>query len=225
MLILGIDTSGREGSVALARGDTATFNLTEVVLIAGGTYSSQLIPSIDGALQREHLNKTDIDGFAVASGPGSFTGLRVGLAGVKGLAEVLNKPIAAISVLEAIALSSGQDGQVIAATDAARKEVFVGEYQVHGSNAECVRELLMPQREFQQLLELKPASHLITPDMDIAELADMHLHVTRIERPKADLYARLGVRRILQGKVIAPEALEANYIRRSDAEMFSKPSF
>jgi tRNA threonylcarbamoyladenosine biosynthesis protein TsaB len=225
MLILGIDTSGREGSVALARGDANSFEILDLSLIAGGTYSAQLIPSVSGLLDREKLNKTDIEAFAVASGPGSFTGLRVGLATVKGLAEILQKPIAAVSVLEAIARSASHDGRVIAAADAARKEVFVGEYDIRGSRAECVRESLMPQREFIRLIDSHSAAQLITPDMDVAELVPFHMHVLQIDRPKADAYARLGLQRILAGNTIVPEALDANYIRRSDAELFSKPSF
>jgi tRNA threonylcarbamoyladenosine biosynthesis protein TsaB len=225
MLILGVDTSGREGSVALVRGDANTFDVLEVVLIAGGTYSAQLIPSIDGLLKRQGMEKTAFDGFAVASGPGSFTGLRVGIAGVKGLAEILRKPIASVSVLEAIALTANTDGRVIAATDAARKEIFVGEYDVLGGKAECVGESLMPQRDFLHLLDANPTAQLITPDMDVAELARFHMHVVHTDRPKADEYARIGLRRILAGETVFPEALEANYIRRSDAEIFSKPNF
>jgi tRNA threonylcarbamoyladenosine biosynthesis protein TsaB len=223
MLILAVDTSGREGSVALARGDADSFDVLELVVIAGGTYSAQLIPSIDGALKRQGLDKSAIEGFAVASGPGSFTGLRVGIAGIKGLAEILRKPIASVSVLEAIALAANADGRVIAATDAARKEVFVGEYDVLGSNAECVRESLMPQPDFLRFLDANPAAHLITPDMDIAELAQFHLHVMHTDRPKADEYARLGLQMIAAGRTTAAEALEANYIRRSDAELLLKP--
>lgn len=225
MLILGVDTSGREGSVGLARGDENSFEPIETVLIAGGTYSAQLIPSIDALLKRHGFAKSDIGSFVVASGPGSFTGLRVGIAGVKGLAEIFDRPIAAISVLEAIAISGGNEGRAIAAVDAARKEVFVGEYEVRGGDAECVRESLMPQREFAQLLDANPAAYLVTPDMDIAELARFHMHVQQIDRPKAEQYSRIGLRRILDGKITPATALEANYIRRSDAEIFSKPSF
>lgn len=225
MLILGIDTSGHEGSVALLRGDTSGCETLGLVLIAGGTYSAQLIPSIDGLLKQHGLDKTAIEGFAVASGPGSFTGLRVGLAGVKGLAEILQKPIAAISVLEAIARQASNDGRVIAAADAARKEVFVGEYELTAGCAKCISETLMPQSEFVQLIDRNTTAQLVTPDMDIAELARFHMHVMNVDRPKADEYGRLGIARILTGEIVAPEILEANYIRRSDAEIFSKPSF
>lgn len=225
MLILGVDTSGREGSVALVRGDTNTLETLGVALIAGGTYSAQLIPSIESLLNANKLQKSDIEGFAVASGPGSFTGLRVGIAGVKGLAEILLRPIAAISVLEAIACSGSDTGRVIAAADAARKEVFVGEYDVEAGASKRVRELLMPQGEFLRLLDANPTAYLITPDFELAEKAQFHMHVLHVGRPKADEYARLGLARILAGETVAPELLEANYIRRSDAEIFSKPTF
>ena len=72
-----------------------------------------------------------MDGFIVVSGPGSFTGLRVGLATVKGLCEVLRKPLATVSMLEALAITYGRPGEnVTAVLDAGRGEVYVGEYQL-----------------------------------------------------------------------------------------------
>ena len=74
--------------------------------------------------------KSDIDGIAVVDGPGSFTGLRVGLSTVKALCEVLGKPLAAVSMLEALAVTYGEEGQQITAVlDAGRGELYVGEYQ------------------------------------------------------------------------------------------------
>src|SRR5512135_2530897 len=103
MIVLAIDTSGRQGSVALARGDGASVEVLEAAPLSGGTYSAQLMPQVASLLARQHLQKADIGAFAVVSGPGSFTGLRVGLSAVKGLAEILGRPIAAVSMLEAIA--------------------------------------------------------------------------------------------------------------------------
>src|SRR5437868_15059114 len=103
MVLLALDTSGREGSLALARvtPGQAEVEVVEVVPLAGGTFSAQLIPQIAAALEKHGFRKSDFAGFAVVSGPGSFTGLRVGLAAVKALAEILRKPIAAVSLLEA----------------------------------------------------------------------------------------------------------------------------
>src|SRR6202158_4840909 len=112
MLLLAADTSGKHGTIALARcGPDSAFNVIEVVPIEGGTFSAQLVPQIAALLAKHGFNKNDIDGFAVASGPGSFTGVRVGLAAIKALADVLEKPIAAVSLLEAVAVSGRSPGR------------------------------------------------------------------------------------------------------------------
>ncbi len=98
----------------------------ELVSLEGGNFSAQLVPQISDLLNKHGLSKSDIDGFAVAAGPGSFTGLRVGLAAIKALAEILRKPIAAISLLEAVARSAGREGRLLAALDAGRGELYCG---------------------------------------------------------------------------------------------------
>src|ERR1700744_4634937 len=98
MLLLSVDTSGKNGSIALARGEfDGGCEVFDVVALEGGTFSAQLVPQISALLAKHGFAKGDMDGFVVASGPGSFTGLRVGLAAIKALAEILKKPIAAIS--------------------------------------------------------------------------------------------------------------------------------
>jgi tRNA threonylcarbamoyladenosine biosynthesis protein TsaB len=103
MLILAVDTSGKDGSVALVKCGGDGCRTLQVVSIEGGTFSAQLIPQISSLLRQLQLERTQIDAFVAVSGPGSFTGLRVGLAAIKALAEILQKPIAAISLLEVIA--------------------------------------------------------------------------------------------------------------------------
>lgn len=221
MVLLGLDTSWKQGSIALAEGDAADFSVLEVVPIAGGTFSAQLIPQIAALLSKHGKRKEDLDGFAVASGPGSFTGLRVGLAAVKALAEVLKKPIAAVSVLEAMATRSGRTGRVLAALDASRQEVFAGEYEV-GSEARLVGEWLLTAAEFLALVESTAGRHVVTCDETIASLLSSGgVAATRIERPRSDAIARLGLRKLLAGQTVSVEALDANYIRRSDAEVVS----
>src|SRR5215472_19078673 len=148
MLVLGIDTSGKSGGITLAEGDSESFHVLGSAPIAGGTFSAQLVPTLAALLESHSFAAKDIDGFAVASGPGSFTGLRVGLSAVKGLAEVLGKPIAAVSVLEALATLSSESGSVAVALDAGRKEVFWGLYQLISEGAATrVAEELLSQSE------------------------------------------------------------------------------
>ena len=100
MLLLAVDTSGKNGSLALAR-VTVGENLLEIVeevALAGGTFSAQLVPQTAALLEKHGYGKGDLAGFAVVSGPGSFTGLRVGLAAIKAMAEILRKPIAAVNL-------------------------------------------------------------------------------------------------------------------------------
>jgi tRNA threonylcarbamoyladenosine biosynthesis protein TsaB len=224
MLILGVDTSGRQGSLALARAETQSFHLLEVVPLAGGMYSARLIPELASVLLRHDLRKTDLDAFAVVSGPGSFTGLRVGLSTVKGLAEVLQRPIAAVSMLEAMAAQTNNHGPTISAMDAGRGEVYAGEYDVCGGEWKMQRESLLTLQEFSALLDANSGAELITPDATVSEMARMHLRVRQIELPDAGAIARMGLARLNEGRTITPESLEANYIRRSDAEIFSSPA-
>ena len=151
MLILSIDTSGKNGSAALARGGAEKFELIATSPVEGGTFSAQLIPQIARLLSENNLKKSDIEAFAAATGPGSFTGLRIGLTAVKGLAEILHKPIAAVSVLEACVLQAGityDDARVFAALDAQRNEVYLGEYMLNKGRASLIDELLVTHEEF-----------------------------------------------------------------------------
>jgi tRNA threonylcarbamoyladenosine biosynthesis protein TsaB len=221
MLILATDTSGKYGSVALARGNAdGSCEVIEVVPLTGGTFSAQLVPQIAALLAKHGFHKEDIGAFAVASGPGSFTGLRVGLAAIKALGEALQKPIAVVSLLEAIAGSGPRRGRVFAALDAGRNEVYLGEYEVAISGARLIREWLVTREE---LLGLGGSAKILTPDKSVADAARAQgCQVEEVERPHSDAIARMGWQKVLSGDTVSPEALEANYIRRSDAEIFSK---
>src|SRR5579871_6712693 len=141
MLILAIDTSGRQGSVALCRGDAKAFETLQLVSLEGGTYSARLIPAVSEILQQHKLALGELDGLAIVSGPGSFTGLRVGLATVKGLCEILHKPLVTISMLEAVVVERGSAGHSTAILDAGRGEVYVGEYRHAANAAASIREI------------------------------------------------------------------------------------
>ncbi len=224
MILLAIDTSGRDGSLALARVVTgrSEIEVLEVVSLSGGTFSAQLVPQVAGLLEVHGFRKSDLAGFAVVSGPGSFTGLRVGLAAIKALAEVLGKPIAAVSRLEAVARASADrsHSRVMAALDAGRGDIYAGDYQLKPEVA-MGSERLLSREEF---LAAAMGSVVVTPEATWVEAARVAgLRVEQIDYPRADAIARLGWEHIERGQTVTPGDLEANYIRRTDAEIFSKP--
>jgi tRNA threonylcarbamoyladenosine biosynthesis protein TsaB len=221
MLLLAVDTSGKQGSIALAQcGPDGACHVIELAPLPGGTFSAELVPQIASLLARHGLGKTDLGGFAVVSGPGSFTGLRIGLAVIKALAEVLEKPIAAVSLLEALASASHSPGRVVAALDGGRNEVFLGEYEVGSTGTLLIRECLLPRDGW---LERACNAVIVTSDNTLAEAARAQgQRILEVERPRSDTIARLGWTKILSGKNVSTEALEANYIGRSEADLFAK---
>jgi tRNA threonylcarbamoyl adenosine modification protein YeaZ len=194
MILLAIDTSGKDGSIALAHAREASpsadeLEILELIPLEGGTFSAQLVPQIATLLAKHGKRKEDIGAFAVASGPGSFTGLRVGLAAIKALAEVLNKPIVAISLLEAIAheimLSTRQAFEdfesscaFAIALDASRKEVFLaqGEFDRAALIAKHYQESLVTLAEIGELANRWGREREIyTPDRIVLEFVEANV--------------------------------------------------
>jgi len=238
-LLLAVDTSGKNGSLALARltPGQSELDVLEVVPLIGGAFSAQLVPQIAVLLQKHGYSKRDLGAFAVANGPGSFTGLRVGLAAIKALAEALRKPIMAISVLEAVARSGAARGRVLAALDAGRGGLYAGDYEfdphppIHSPMYAPVHmhsERLLGREEF--VAEAKADADkatgrtVVTSDSTLAEFVRAAgIPVELIEHPNSAVIARLGWEYLQRGQTVRPEELEANYIRHSDAVIFSKP--
>jgi tRNA threonylcarbamoyladenosine biosynthesis protein TsaB len=229
-LILAVDTSGKKGSIALARGTTGhQVEMLEVVALTGGAFSAQLVPEIATLLEKHGRSKKDLEAFAVASGPGSFTGLRIGLAAIKALAEALHKPIVAISLLEAVACSGAALGRVLAVLDAGRGDVYAGDYELDSSipmNA-CMHSERLLSRE--QFIGEAQGKAVVTPDAGLADTVRASalaagIRVEQIEFPNSGVIARLGWEHLQRGDTVRPEELEANYLRHSDAEILSKPA-
>jgi len=225
MILLAIDTSGKQGSIAVARAERRStqdddFEVIEIVPLMGGTFSAQLVPQISELLSKHGLTRHDIGAFAVVSGPGSFTGLRIGLAVVKALAEVLNKPIAAVSLLEVCVFSSGREGKIMAAVDAGRSDVYVGKYEIPGGAGRALREHMLSRSEF---LSQAKGWLVVTPDAALADAARAAgLSMATLLPISAAAVARLGWQKIQSGETVSPEQLEANYIRRTDAETLER---
>jgi len=228
MLLLAVDTSGKNGSLALARVSSgrSEVDILETVQLAGGTFSAQLVPQIAALLEKRGHSKRDLGAFAVVSGPGSFTGLRVGLAAIKGLTEALEKPIVAISLLEAVACASRSCDRVLAVLDAGRGDVYAGDYEL-APQVSMLSERLLSREEL--IAEAKSKSKhenelVVTPDGALAEILQAAAVCAElIEYPSSAVIARLGWEHLQRGLTVRPEDLEANYLRHSDAEIFAKP--
>ena len=122
MKILGIDTSTPIGSVAVIDGDNLVAEHTLNIVQA---HSSRLMPAIDGILKWSDITADDLDGCAVGIGPGSFTGIRIGVATIKSLCYALDKPIVGVSTLEAVAYNlRWTNGPICPLLDARRSEVY-----------------------------------------------------------------------------------------------------
>lgn len=135
MRILALDTASESGSVAVADGGDL---LAEITAARRETHSRYLMKLIDRALRLSGLSIKEIDGFAVTRGPGSFTGLRIGISTVKGLAWVTQKPIVGISSLSALAVQAGPTSRLICPMlDARNHEVYFGRYRFAGGRLKC----------------------------------------------------------------------------------------
>ncbi|HXA79073.1 MAG TPA: tRNA (adenosine(37)-N6)-threonylcarbamoyltransferase complex dimerization subunit type 1 TsaB, partial [Candidatus Acidoferrales bacterium] len=127
MLTLALDTSSPSGSLAVLRDEQVVGSVSTAT---GEIYSSRMFRHLDFLLREISIDLRDFDLFAVAAGPGSFTGLRVGLAAAKGWSEVYHKPIAAISALEAIAAQShSASTYLVPVLDAHRGQIYFGVYR------------------------------------------------------------------------------------------------
>ncbi len=203
----------------------------------GEVYSSRMFRHLDFLLGELSLNPREFDLFAVAVGPGSFTGLRVGLTAVKGWAEVYGKPIAAISGLEAIAAQSrSPNALLIAATDARRGQVYCGRYrrteaQGHEDLALDGEERVMDAEEFVSALAGIADNGTFTVVTPVPELLSKilfdHKAVLASGEPRIDEVSpilaphvgRLGYIRAQRGDLDDALTLAASYIRHTDAEL------
>ena len=191
-MILAIDTTTAHGSIALSEGQHL---IEEMALHAPEGYSEVLFSAIGALLDRNGATIDDIVLFAAAAGPGTFTGVRVGLACAKGLAEAMSKPVCAVSNLEALASFGTRELRAVM-LDARRGEVYAAVYDSSGHAV--VPEHLVAKEDF------APG-----PEVEVVDY----------EGPLAAAIGRIAARRLQAGEVSDPAEIEANYIRRSDAEL------
>jgi len=216
-VILSIDTTGQFGSLALIAGGEV---IEEMSLHAEDGFGHVIFGHIANLLDRHGRSIRDIECFASASGPGSFTGVRVGLACAKGLAEALGAPIVTVSNLQALA-AFGSGRLRATMLDARRGEIYGA---IYNSDLGAVGpEVVMPFLNWLRTLPRGPLE-IISNDVSpyLSELSDSRFTVTESPRALAAAIGRIAHAKLARGLALNPAEADANYIRRSDAELFWK---
>lgn len=233
MLILALDTATPTGSVAVLRDG----KLAGVISTAAEeTYSSRLFRQLEFLLGELRLEVSQFDVFAVAAGPGSFTGLRVGIAAVKGWAEVFSKPIVAVSGLEAVAAQAHSNGHLVASVlDARRGQIYAALFR--GSSTRLSRESDDEVCTAAEFLAGLPARangrsvQFISPTPEIIDSAldapaslpkSVSRSVLKASPVLAPEIGAIAFERAKRGEFTDALHLDANYVRRSDAELLWK---
>jgi tRNA threonylcarbamoyladenosine biosynthesis protein TsaB len=208
-VVLSIDTCGPVGTVALARLRGDGVEAAALTGIAGKTYSGRLAPAIRELLAAQGARVADIVAIVVTDGPGSFTGIRIGLATAKGLAEAHGTPLIAVSRLAVLAHKAGKRA---AALDASRGEFYVGEFGAESS------ERLVTRDHFLQL-SATWGGGLAVCESPAGTLAP---DATLVPPPTAMDAVEFALPRLRAGEYDDAVTLDGNYLRRSDAEIFAK---
>jgi tRNA threonylcarbamoyladenosine biosynthesis protein TsaB len=231
VITLAIDTSERRGSVAVRKeGRHAAGRRHE----SSEDYSSWLLPAVGACLVEAGLLMVEVELLAVCTGPGSFTGVRVGLTTVKAWAEVHGKKVVGVSRLEAMArCAEAQAAFVAACYDAQRGQMFAAIYRWKDSGLERIEEEMVVEavsflrtatevagRERIAWITLDP--ELITGVEGWKARAGIGDSMQRVEGDLADKIGEIAEERAIKKQFTDPLELDANYVRRSDAEIFWK---
>jgi len=215
-VILSIDTTAEFGSIALAENDRI---IEEVLLHSPDGFGHILYNRMRELLDRHDTKIEDIECFAAASGPGSFTGVRVGLTAVKGLAFATGKRVVPVSNLQALAWFGSALARATV-MDARRGQVYAAVYNHR-------LDLVQPEVviKFQDWLKELPAGEIEFISTDFTPfhaLVDSRIPIVTASRALAGAIARIAWKRFVAGQTQDPADVDANYVRRSDAELFWK---
>jgi tRNA threonylcarbamoyladenosine biosynthesis protein TsaB len=243
-LILAIETATRAGSIALARGSAI---LTSLPGNPAASHSTDLLDNITGVMTAFGVSIDDVVIFAVANGPGSFTGLRIGLASIKAFAVYLKRECVAVSSLAVVAHAAGRSRATVALLPAGRGELYAQMFQVHPAgetepldNAGHLSPEMLHER-YASMNDLRWAgegAHVhedqlrawaVGQRIDFSRPASSEAVASRsgwalapIDLRLAESVAALGLIEYRAGRTISPHDLRANYVRASDAEINEK---
>ena len=217
MYFLAIDTATNSGGVALSRNSEV---LGVIMMKTPMKYSDRVILNIDFLLDQLGIGINQVDCFVTAHGPGSFTGLRIGLATVKGLAQSLEKPVIGLSTLECLAYRFRYADTIISPlVDARRQQVYTGLYEIKENVVRFLRTETVGT----------PADWLKTitePCTFVGDGAEMYFQTIKAFLPQHRVIrsdnviltelCELAYRRFIKGEILTAGELKANYIRPSD---------
>jgi tRNA threonylcarbamoyladenosine biosynthesis protein TsaB len=217
-LLLAIDTCGPSGSVALGRIPGRDLEILGQTELAGRTYSATLVSAVADLLSSAGLHLGLLDAIVVVNGPGSFTGVRVGVSAAKGLAQGAGIPVVVISRLEVLSRKSGVPS---AALDAHRGEVYLRLECGIDRTGRVPVELLAGPAELAAVHPV-PARVAVCDEGAAALLARVwpQTQLVTTPPPLASDALRPGEARLIAGAAVDLALLDGHYLRRSDAEIF-----
>lgn len=224
MNILAIDSSGLVASVALQSGDILT---GEYTIQNKKTHSQTLLPMVRDLLEMADKKPDSLDAVAVAAGPGSFTGLRIGASTAKGLSQALQIPIVPVPTLEGLAWNlAGKEALICPLMDARREQVYYGIYDVSGKMPlVCSEQKAAPIEEaLEDVNRLGRPVVFLGDGVPVFEKRFEQVKVPWKTAPenlryqKASSIASLGMRYFQQGKYVAAKDFAPVYLRVSQAE-------
>lgn len=223
MLILSVDSSASPASVCLFQDNKV---LSEYYINVGLTHSQTLVAMIESMLTVTGIKSEDIDLYAVNSGPGSFTGVRIGVSAVKGMAYAQNKPCIAVSTLHSMAANFLSDNAVVCACmDARRHQVYNAVFRIHNGEIDrlCDDRAISVADLIEELKGIEEPVILVGDGAELVynsnkELNDVHLAppVQRFQR--ASSVAVIAAGKAENGEMISPASLMPSYLRLSQAE-------
>lgn len=223
MLILGIETATKTGGVAIVSDDGV---IAEYTLNIEVTHSERLMSTVDRVLKDTGIELSRIDGFGVSIGPGSFTGLRIGLSTVKGLSFTTGKPLAAVPTLKALAWNVPYSRYpVCPLLDARKKEVYAALYRHEGRDLlplwdETVAPLTeLAGRITGEVVFTGEGARLFTGEIEQLFGARAHIAPMSAMVPSAASVAEIAHMMLKAGQQADPDNLSPLYIRRPEAEL------
>ncbi|HHX51423.1 MAG TPA: tRNA (adenosine(37)-N6)-threonylcarbamoyltransferase complex dimerization subunit type 1 TsaB [Clostridia bacterium] len=227
MRVLGLESATTVAGIALVEEEKV---IAEVILNTRKTHSQRLMPMLAQLLEEAEVELADLDGLVVSGGPGSFTGLRIGMATIKGLAFACQKPVAVVSTLDSLALNlQGTPGLICPILNARRNEVYVSLYSFtdQGFLERCENYQAITPAQVVNMLSSRPGPVTFLGDgvgvygqYLLEALGDRGQVASPLHNlPRATNLAWLGLERLKKGLAEDISSLRPFYIRPSEAEV------